>query len=121
MKQRVLLIGASNNEERYAAKAQKLLSEYGHEVIPVNPKEKEILGKPALPSIPDATFPVDTVSVYVRPEVLKNSADALIALHPKRVIFNPGTEDATLRERLEAEGIETVEGCTLVMLRTGQF
>ena len=118
---RVLLIGASNNEERYANKAQRLLTEHGHEVIPVNPKEAEVLGVKTVANIAEATGPVDTVSVYVRPKVLKEQSDALLNLRPRRVILNPGTEDPSVEALLQAEGIEVVKGCTLVMLKTGQF
>lgn len=121
MAKRVLVIGASNNEERYSNKAQRLLAEHGHEVIPVTPKETEVLGVKTIPDIARATGPVDTVSVYVRPQVLKGQADALVRLKPNRVIFNPGTEDEAVEAELKREGIEVVEGCTLVMLRTDQF
>ena len=117
----VLLIGASNNKERYSNKAMALLLENGHRVIPVNPREKEILGVETLASIGEVTDPVSTVSVYVRPDILRPDVDALADLGPKRVIFNPGTEDEALKTRLEARGISVIEACTIVMLKTGQF
>ena len=117
----VLLIGASNNEERYSNKAMELLLENGHRVIPVNPRENEILGVETVGSIGAVTGPVSTASVYVRPDILRPDVDALAALSPKRVIFNPGTEDEELKARLEAQGISVIEACTIVMLKTEQF
>lgn len=121
MPERVLIIGASNNEDRYANKAQRMLTEHGHSVVPVNPKDAEVLGVPTVAAISDTTGSVDTVTVYVRPQILMEQLDALIALRPKRVIFNPGTEHADMETLLKKEGIEPVEACTLVLLRTGQF
>lgn len=121
MSERVLIIGASNHEERYAYKAQHMLTEHGHKVVPVNPKETSVAGIDAVPSVANAVGPFDTVTVYVRPQILRAELEALIALRPKRVIFNPGTEDEAIASRLQSEGIEPVEACTLVLLRTGQF
>ena len=47
--------------------------------------------------------------------------DYLLGLKPKRIIFNPGTENDSFMERAAARGIEVVEGCTLVMLQTATF
>ncbi len=121
MKERVLLIGASNNPTRYSYKAMVMLLENGHEVVPLNPREQEILGVAAVAGIQDITGNIDTVSVYVRPEILKSALDDLIALAPKRVIFNPGTEDDGMMKTLTHQGIHVLEACTLVLLRTGQF
>ena len=121
MSHRVLLIGASSKSERYAHKAQLLLTEHGHEVVPVNPSETEILGVQTVANVSEASGTIDTVSVYVRPQVLSAMTDDIVRLSPKRVILNPGTEDAAIKEKFLAAGIEVVEGCTLVMLKTGQF
>lgn len=121
MNERVLLIGASNNPTRYSHKAMVMLREYGHEVIPLNPREEEVLGIAAVPTLRDVTGPIDTVSIYVRPELLKSSLDDLAALAPKRAIFNPGTEDDEMKKTLTDRGIRVLEACTLVLLRTGQF
>jgi len=64
---------------------------------------------------------VDTVTLYLNPDNQKEYYQRIIALHPKRIIFNPGTENEELEEMAREKGIETVEGCTLVMLSTGQF
>ena len=69
----------------------------------------------------DIPEPLHTVAMYVSPALSTGMADALLAAKPARVIFNPGTENPELEARLSAAGIEIVHGCTLVMLRTGQF
>jgi predicted CoA-binding protein len=64
---------------------------------------------------------IDTVSVYLNPTRLEQVAGDIIACHPRRVIFNPGTESTVVRGRLEASGVRCIEACTLVLLRTGQY
>jgi predicted CoA-binding protein len=120
-RERVVLLGASEKPERYAFQAFRLLREHGHEVVPVNPALGEIDGVTVVRRPEDVTGPVDTVTVYLRPEVSWPLADAVVALRPRRVIFNPGTESAEWKERLAREGIEAEDACTLVLLRTGQF
>ena len=121
MAENVLLIGASGNPDRYAHKAMALLLESGHKVIPVNPRERQILGVDVVSSLNDVVEPISTVSVYVRPEHLKPNVDKLILLAPRRVIFNPGTEDEELARRLRNNGIEVMEACTIVLIKTEQF
>ena len=117
----VVVIGASNNEERYSNKAMKMLAEYGHNPIPIAPLAKSILGYPAHASPQEVAVPVDTVTMYVGPARQGAILDRIKALRPKRVIFNPGTENPPEYDRLRAAGIDVIEACTLVLLRTGQF
>ncbi|WP_269619529.1 CoA-binding protein [Zhongshania sp. BJYM1] len=121
MSETVLVLGASPKPERYSFKAVQLLKEYGHKVLPVNPYHEEVAGVKCVPMINTVSDHVDTVTVYVRADLLKNDIDQLIALAPRRVIFNPGTESDEMAERLEKAGIATEEACTLVLLRTGQY
>lgn len=121
MSQRVAILGASDNPERYAHRAFRMLKEYGHQPIPVNPTLKNIEGLPVVAKLSDVKAAVDTLTLYVRPEISTKLQDEILALKPKRVIFNPGTENPVLLEALEKNGIHTVEGCTLVLLRTEQF
>ena len=117
----VVVIGASAKPERYSNKAIKMLSEYGHNPIPIAPLAKEILGYPALPTLSAVSAPVDTVTMYVGSERQTHLIEPIVSLHPKRVIFNPGAENPDHYERLPNAGIDVVEACTLVLLRTGQF
>ncbi|MCU0358455.1 MAG: CoA-binding protein [Cyclobacteriaceae bacterium] len=119
---KTVIIGATPNTTRYAWMAASMLREYGYDFVPVGIKAGEVLGQPILdlrkqPSIAD----VDTITLYIGPRHQPEWYDYLIGLKPRRVIFNPGTENAEYESLLEASGIEAVEACTLVMLRTGQY
>jgi hypothetical protein len=120
-RERVALLGASNNPERYAHMAFRLLRERGHEVLPVHPALEKIDEVPVVRSLGKLTGRVDTLTIYVRPEIAETALPEILALRPGRVIFNPGTESIRLREALADEGIPSLEACTLVLLRTGQF
>ena len=119
--ERVVIIGASDNPERYGHQAQLLLRQHGHEVVPVHPKLAEIEGVPVVADVSAISGPVDTVTLYVGPQISLTLKDKLIALKPRRVIFNPGAENPELAERLRQHGKEVLEACTLVLLSTGQF
>lgn len=119
--QRVAILGASSDPDRYAFKAQRLLKEYGHRVVPVNPKESLIDGDATVPSLAAIEGDVDTLTLYVRPAISTGCREQILALRPARVIFNPGTENPELERALRDAGSDCLEACTLVMLRTGQF
>ena len=119
--ERVAILGASDKPDRYANMALRLLTAHGHDVVPVHPALAEIDGIPVAKRLGDIEGSIDTVTVYVRPEVAEAVLPEIIALNPGRVIFNPGTESEALREALEKAGIPSVEACTLVLLQTGQY
>jgi len=121
MKPAVAVLGASANPERYSNKAVRLLLEHGYPVHPVHPALDELEGLAVtaeLAALPDG---IDTVTVYVSPQVSATLTEALLALHPRRVIFNPGAENPALQSVLEAAGVQVENACTLVLLNTGQF
>jgi predicted CoA-binding protein len=117
----VAILGASPKPDRYAYQALQLLHEYGHLTIPINPAFDEILGEKCYPTISDAPGPIDTVTLYLGESRSSQLIDEIIKAKPHRIIMNPGAENNALAARAEEAGIEVVEGCTLVMLRTGQF
>ena len=117
----VAVLGASNKPERYSHQAVVLLAKKGHAVFPVNPAFPEIDGHRVFKRLADIPEPLHTVAMYVSPALSTGMADAILAAKPARVIFNPGTENPELEEKLADGGIEVVHACTLVMLRTGQF
>lgn len=119
--QRVVVLGASNNPERYSNMAVIRLLENNHEVIPVHPTLESVEGLAVAPNLNEVEGPVDTVTVYVSPMVSSKMTDTLIALAPGRVIFNPGAENAELEAALAEHGIPTLKACSLVLLTTGQF
>jgi predicted CoA-binding protein len=120
-KELVAILGASNKAERYSNKAQKALVDAGHEVIPVNPVFKEIDGVKVTAHLKDIHKKIDTLTLYVGPERLVPMIPDIIALNPSRIISNPGTECAEMKEAAEKAGIKYLEACTLVMLSTGQY
>ena len=117
---KTVVIGASPDSSRYSNMAVKLLKEYGYEVVPIGSRRGEIAGIAIETGLPE-TVDTDTVSLYLNPERQKAIYDYIIGLHPKRIIFNPGTENPELESIAIQNGIEAIEACTLVMLRTGQF
>ena len=121
MKERVAILGASDDPSRYANRAQHMLLDYGHTVVPVNPQLDEVDGKETVPDLDSIDGAIDTVTVYLRPQLSEPLGDALVRLKPRRVIFNPGAESPTLKNKLEAAGIRVQWECTLVLLRSRQF
>jgi predicted CoA-binding protein len=117
---KVLVYGASTNPSRYAYIATELLLQHGHEVSLVGIKKGEVLGLTIQQDQP-VLKDIDTVTLYVGPANQKGLFDYLKAVAPRRVIFNPGTENPELERALEKVGIQTEEACTLVLLHTGQF
>ncbi len=122
----VVIVGASDNPARYSYMAMKMLGDYGHQVRLISPRLKAIEGHEVWPSLtalaiasPNST--IDTITMYVGAPISSNMTDQLLALSPKRIIFNPGAENSVIYESLYSAGIQPVEACTLVLLRTGQF
>ena len=122
MNKKTVVIGASNNPARYAYMAANMLTDYGHEMVPVGIKKGEVAGENILDlrQLPDVEQ-VDTVTLYLGPHNQPEWYDYILGLNPKRIIFNPGTENTELTKKASAKGIETVYGCTLVMLRAGTY
>lgn len=117
---RTLIIGATPNPSRYAYLAANRLESYGHEIVNIGIKNGEVAGE----KIQRASEPlpgIDTVTLYVGPSTQPEYYDYILATKPKRIIFNPGTENAELKRLAQQNNIETIEACTLVMLGTGQY
>lgn len=117
---KTLVLGATPNPARYAYLAVMRLAQHGHEVVPVGIRDGDIAGIEILKGKPDIEG-VDTVTLYLNAERQRAYHDYILSLRPKRIIFNPGAESAELQQLANEQGIETVEGCTLVMLSIGAF
>jgi uncharacterized protein len=117
----VAVIGASHKPERYAYMAVKLLLEKEHTVFPVHQRIREIDGLKVYPSLRNIPEPIDTITLYVGELTSAAMAADILACRPRRIIFNPGAENEALEQQAREAGIQTVRGCTLVMLKTGQF
>lgn len=120
MGKKTVVIGATDRPDRYAFLAAKKLLAHGHPIELVGQKDGEVGGVKIhtdQPQIPE----VDTVTMYVGTRNQGSLYDYILSLKPKRVIFNPGTENPEFEKRLVAAGIEAVEGCTLVMLSSREY
>lgn len=115
------VLGASPQTDRYSYLAYRTLSEQGRPFALVNPRYAQIDGQAVYPSLAEVPGTVDTVSVYLAPHNQGGLEAELTALGPRRVIFNPGAENPALAAELTRRGIQCLEACTLVLLRTGQF
>ncbi len=120
-KRNVAVLGASPKPERYSNQAVRLLARFDYRPIPVNPAFEEIEGVPCFSTLGEIKEPIHTVTLYMRAERSTPLIDQIVAAQPKRIIMNPGAENDALSEAASSAGIEVVEGCTLVMLRTGLF
>lgn len=119
---KTVIIGATTNPGRYAYLAARMLTEYNHEIVPVGIKDGAVFGKEILdifkkPAVED----VHTVTLYIGPQRQGEHIDYILGLNPRRIIFNPGTENEEFIRRAEEKGIEALEACTLVMLRSRQY
>lgn len=117
---KTLVIGASTQPDRYANHAIRLLREKGLETIALGVRPGTVGDVEIRTDLPMVEG-TDTVTLYIRPDRQLPYYDYLLAIRPRRVIFNPGTENPDLAKRLSAAGIEVSEACTLVLLSTGQY
>ncbi len=115
-----LVFGASTNPERYSNKAMRMLKEYNHSIVAIGGRENEYDGIKIMTGHPEIKG-VDTITMYMGEDRQAEHEEYLLSLQPRRIIFNPGAENPSLFSKARAQGIEVVEACTLVMLRTGQY
>tara|TARA_R110001592_G_scaffold138225_1_gene356963 strand:- start:83191 stop:83547 length:357 start_codon:yes stop_codon:yes gene_type:complete len=117
---KTLVLGASENKQRYSNIAMNMLKDYQHEVVAVGNRSGEVNGIPFSKEKKDFQD-VDTVTLYLGPQNQADYFDYVDSLNPRRVIFNPGTENPDWMDHLQKRGIETEVACTLVLLRTNQY
>ena len=117
---KTLIIGASNNPERYAYKAADRLLSHGHEIELLGLRPDTVFGK-TIDTEQKKFENIDTITLYIGPQRQPEYYDYIVTLNPKRVIFNPGTENDEFEQLLNTKGIIAEEACTLVLLGTGQY
>jgi predicted CoA-binding protein len=117
---KTLVIGASENPDRYSYKAIKALVSHQHEVVAIGLRKGEVAGI-SFDSEKKAFENIDTVTLYIGPQNQPEYYSYILGLKPRRVIFNPGTENPEFISQLEASGIYPEIACTLVLLATGQY
>ncbi|MBC7913874.1 MAG: CoA-binding protein [Pyrinomonadaceae bacterium] len=117
---RTIILGATPDSSRYAYLAANKLARYGHPIVNVGIKTGEVAGVPIeKPEYVHAD--IDTITLYVGSRNQESLYNYILNTNPKRIIFNPGTENPELELLAEQKGIEIVLGCTLVMLSTGEY
>jgi predicted CoA-binding protein len=117
---KTMVLGATPDESRYANLAANRLVQRGHTIVNVGIKTGEVAGVPI--EKPETIHDdIDTITLYVGPINQPPLYDYILNTHPKRIIFNPGTENSELRRMANDKGIETEYACTLVMLSVGQY
>ena len=116
-----LILGASTNQERYAFKAANLLHEHGHEIVLVGIKKGSIVGVEIQQDKNNIPKNIDTITLYLGPQHQEAWFDYILKVNPKRIIFNPGTENEALALLAQAHNIGVEQACTLVLLHTGQY
>ena len=119
-KKKTLVLGASPNPARYSYLAVKKLTAFEHPVVAFGIKKGSI-GNSIIETEKKLFSDIDTVTLYLNPTHQKEYYSYILALAPKRILFNPGTENDELMELAKQQDIVTQEACTLVLLSTGQY
>ena len=117
---KTLVIGASDNPSRYSYLAIQRLRRHGHPVVALGRKNTRVADVPIVTE-KEKFDAIDTVTLYLNPRHQQEYYDYILSLQPKRIIFNPGTENDELVALATQKGISTMEACTLVMLSTNQY
>lgn len=120
VKNKTLVLGASVNPARYSYLAIKKLTEHHHPIVAIG-KRKGKVGNIEIEIVQKQFEDIDTVTLYLNPKNQRTYYNYIISLHPRRIIFNPGTENEELADLALQNGIIPQEACTLVMLSTGQY
>lgn len=120
MSKRTLVLGASLKPVRYSHQAIEALRSHNHEVLAVGLRPGHVGDVPIETELPEERE-INTVTLYLGKERQKVYEEYLLMLKPARVVFNPGAENPELARKLEENGVETLEACTLVMLATHQY
>lgn len=120
MNKKTIVIGASAKPDRYSNRAVRMLTKNNHETIALG------FEKTMIENIPIVTEwkkyeNVNTVSLYINPQRQKEYYNYILSLKPKRIIFNPGTENVELEKLATENNIQALEACTLVLLSTEQY
>ena len=119
-KKKTLVLGASDNPSRYSYLAIHRLQNQGHPVVAIGKRHSKV-SETIIETEKKNFEDIHTVTLYLNPSHQKEYYSYLLSLHPKRIIFNPGTENTELSALAEKNGILVLDACTLVLLSTGQY
>ncbi len=115
-----LVIGASEKPSRYSNRAINMLRDYNHKVKAIGLRSGIVADVQIDTGVPEYED-IDTITMYIGYDKQEPLYDYIISLSPRRVIFNPGTENNDLSKLLTARGVEVIEFCTLIMLDRGSY
>jgi len=117
---KTLIIGASNNPERYSYLAAQKLLAHGYEIEMIGKRAEIVFGR-TIDTKKKEFEDIDTVTLYISEKFQPEYYEYVISLNPRRVIFNPGTENPEFEKLLIQNDIHVEEACTLVLLGSGQY
>ncbi|MEM9884665.1 MAG: CoA-binding protein [Bacteroidota bacterium] len=117
---KTIVLGASTNPQRVSYSAIHRLKNKGEEVIPIGIKKGSVADIPIINARPEVEE-VDTITLYLNPKRQEDYYDYILSLNPRRIIFNPGTENAELSKLAKERGISSEHACTLVLLSTDSY
>jgi predicted CoA-binding protein len=120
MVKKTLIIGASPDPSRYSYKAAHMLKRFNHDIVNIGIKRGAVADV-EIERSGQIHQDIDTITLYIGPAIQPQYYEYIIDTKPKRVIFNPGTENYDLEKLLNQHAIEPVRACTLVLLSTGQY
>ena len=110
----IAVVGASSDRRKFGNKCVRAYQRAGYQVYPVNPRESEVEGLPAFPSLAEVPEPLDRISVYLPPPVTLQALPVMAAKQAGEVWFNPGAADGAVLAEARRLGIPVVSGCSIV-------
>ncbi|MFD2561689.1 CoA-binding protein [Aquimarina rubra] len=120
MSKKTLVLGASLKSNRYSNLVIHRLVNHQQNVVAIGLREGEVSGIRIETALIDFDN-VDTITLYLNPMRQQQYYEYIVSLQPKRVIFNPGTENSELYQILSRANIKAEVACTLVLLSTNQY
>ena len=117
---KTLVLGASLNPVRYSNMAINRLVNNKFDVVAIGLREGHVAGV-EISKVQQLFDDIDSVTLYLNPQRQKEYYTYIVSLNPRRVIFNPGTENPELYQLLHENNIESEVACTLVLLGTNQY
>ena len=117
---KTLVLGATVKSEKAAYKAIEMLVAKGHSVLALGQNTGEVAGvKINTKAIPVKN--IDTISLYLNPTRQRDYYNYIVDAKPKRVLFNPGTENPEFYQLLDLNNIKYETACTLVLLTLNKY
>ena len=117
---KTLIIGASTNKDRYSYKAIQKLRKLNLDVCALGLNEGEIMDVKIQTKHINYKN-IHTVSIYLKPQNQSQYINYILKLNPHRIIFNPGSENEVLMDKLKEKKISCENSCTLILLSTNQY